>query len=100
MIIVRKATMEKIEEMITIITKIIIINKEDTRTVIIKIRETIVKTIKIIITIKIEIMGVIEIMIIKKIKNIKISSKINFMIINIKKDKKTETKKSRIEGRK
>ena len=28
MIIVRKATMEKIEEMITIITKIIIINKE------------------------------------------------------------------------
>jgi len=100
MIIVRKATMEKIEEMITIITKIIIINKEDTRTVIIKIRETIVNTIKIIITIKIEIMGVIEIMIIKKIKNIKISSKINFMIINIKKDKKTETKKSRIEGRK
>lgn len=100
MIIVRKATMEKIEEMITIITKIIIINKEDTRTVIIKIREAIVNTIKIIITIKIEIMGVIEIMIIKKIKNIKISSKINFMIINIKKDKKTEAKKSRIEGRK
>lgn len=100
MIIVRKATMEKIEEMITIITKITIINKEDTRTMIIKIRETIVNIIKIIITIKIEIMGVIEIMIIEKIKNIKISSKINFMIINIKKDKKTEAKKSRIEGRK
>lgn len=100
MIIVRKTTMEKIEEMITIITKITIINKEDTRTMIIKIRETIVNIIKIIITIKIEIMGVIEIMIIEKIKNIKISSKINFMIINIKKDKKTEAKKSRIEGRK
>ena len=100
MIIVRKTTMEKIEEMITIITKITIINKEDIRTMIIKIRETIVNIIKIIITIKIEIMGVIEIMIIEKIKNIKISSKINFMIINIKKDKKTEAKKSRIEGRK